>query len=300
MHRAGVMLSLTLGCARAASAPPPTEAPVAAAVCAARVARAPGAGVSYDGWRQAWQALRGDGAAAPPATEDEARARLCGDGGCLDAGPWLAEQSWDEYELLVRADLIFPRLGGALVVHAEVATGLAGRCPWADAPTLTIGDVVHLRVARADALAEYAAAAADAVTRCEPGTDGCQEACFTGEVSEVDRWFDRGSGFELLAIERVAVAPAEPERLWLDDDFRFEAQLEVGDEAVGLTGPGCGPPTAIPRVSVRQTPTCPGDRDGVIVDVHKAPRCAADEHVRARDSRPVCVATAPCLVDEPR
>lgn len=234
--------------------------------CEAEVVRGGAAGDRYPSWLAAWRALRADSsseleAPPPPTTDEDARAQLCGDGGCAGAGPWLVEHHWDD-TIVDQTDLVFA-VGGALVVHRSIGTGMAGRCAYADAVELTDGPVVRVTTASEEQTdvevdvsgdevrpcgAEGPAAQADDEGGDEEGEGDdeldeprCETACFTDDVRTVDRFYDPATGAQLLSVTRVAHPPvAGPDHVWLSDEYTFREQLAVtAPGQARVTGPGC-------------------------------------------------------------
>ncbi len=295
-----ILATLGLACTRSGERPAPA-APVTSDVSAATVVAPVGPGEAYEGWLPLWQALRGgrDGV-APPATDALAQARLCGVDGCTRNGPWLlTESAAADDDRVVRTDLAFYRDSGGLWVHAAVGGGLTGRCSWADEVTVTVGDTVHLRVRHVDSVAMYVRATPEAVVRCERGAPDCAEACFTTEVRQTERFFDLASGYELLSVTREARPPTTPGRAWLPSDFVFAEDVRVSDGKVTLRAGDRERVITVPVVNPQPTVACLGDRLSPICDVHKQPRCAADEHVRVAGCRPICAPVVPCLTTLP-
>jgi hypothetical protein len=59
------------------------------------------------------------------------------------------------------------------------------------------------------------------------------------------------------------------------------------------------PTSSSPTLSDGPTPTCPGDRTGVVCDIFLTPTCGPGQHVRVIKCRPVCADDAACLVPAP-
>lgn len=244
LHLAPILL---VACGGAGAHP---NAPAPAPACPAQIEPAPAPGVAYRGWVAAWQALRADPDASdplpPPESEAEARARLCGESGCAGAGPWLLEQTWEDDDLMVRTDLGFARADGTLLIYPEVGSGMAGRCTWSDAVTLADGAPLRLHVRREDSQMVDVRSSGDDIVPCGDTDDDCQEACFTTEVSEDDRFFDPASGRELLAIRRDAVPQAGAGPLLLPEDFVMATEISVAGGAVTVAGAGCAQTITLP------------------------------------------------------
>ena len=226
------------------------HAPAPGPACPAQIDRAPAPGVAYPGWVAAWQALRADPdlfePQVPPASEVEARARLCGDAGCPGAGPWLLEATWEDTGVMVRTDLAFARPDGTLLVYPEVGGGMAGRCVWSDEVTLTDGPSLRLHVRSEDSQMVDVRSTGDDVVPCGDVDDECMVACFSTEVSEDDRFFDPASGRELLAIHRAAAPAADAGPLLLPEEFVMATTVTVAGRAVTVTGAGCDQTLTLP------------------------------------------------------
>ena len=247
LHPVALALVLATACTRHGPKAPESGG------CEAEVGGA-SPGVRFASWRDAWAGLRADpwlhaeAEVVPPADEAEARARLCGAGGCAGAGPWLLEHVWDDSDLVDRTDLLFELGPGQLVAQPELGGGLAGRCAWSDQVELVPGPLVHV-VTRASRDTDLEVRFDDdgAMLVCGDGDDDCETACFASDVREEDRWFDPATGALVLSVVRVAHPPGDPDGAWLAEQFTFREQLTAVDARhLRLDGAGCSRTLELP------------------------------------------------------
>lgn len=290
-------LLAAVACARtpAPAVAPPVPIPVAAPpapTCPATIGGTGLVGEIHPTWLELWSSTRGAVGAIVPADEQDARRRLCGPGGCSTVGPWLLDEPAAD-GTSVRTDLAFWfGFGPRMIVVPEVGVGVPGPCGWHDRVTLVdAGELVHVRRDRERRIAVDLAIVDGGFAPCQAGTPGCAAACATEELVREDRFFDR-AGFQLLSITRSTPVPTGWPRPQLEASLPPE--LTVVDGFAHL--PECAAPVPIPRVSIEPTATCPGRLNGEICDIHIGPSCQPGEHARALDCRPICVATAGCLI----
>ncbi len=219
-----------------------------ASACEAEVTRGGPAGELHGSWRARWQALRGELDEVAPADEAAAEVALCGDGGCAGDGPWLLAHVWEDSTVVDRQDLLIRTASGELRVHAELGSGMAGRCPFSDDVTIAgAGAVIHVVVSRAlDDMVDVHVDEDGGLHACAEGEADCQVACFASAVSTTDLFFDPATGARLLAVERQAHLP-DGAPFGLTEDFAFRETLAVGaDHRVALRGPGCALDLTVP------------------------------------------------------
>jgi hypothetical protein len=195
--------------------PPPADA---APTCAAKVDRGAIEPEVYASWTAAWTALDADGMSDddPPADDQSAHDYLCSQTDCAGDGPWiLSSGGYAE-----RTYHLATKVPEGILVFANLATGMGGRCGHQPDVELTPGNPV--RVAVDDAVD-------DMFDQDEGG-----EACFATGRTFTDYFFDLDARTELLAVTREGVTQDPEAENLLTEDWHDPAPIDIGASGVRI------------------------------------------------------------------
>jgi hypothetical protein len=164
----------------------------------------------YAGWLAAFQGLssryktRNPGLPLDePKSDDEAKALLCKQLGCVGAGPWVVAVG--DASLLTELHVIVPVEGDAkkLLAFEEIGEGLGGSCAYVDQVVIKGGDPLQVHVSSADRTVVYmkkGAGAGAQLEECSKDYEGCEAACMPGEWAERDFFFDVAKKRRVVAV----------------------------------------------------------------------------------------------------
>jgi Tfp pilus assembly protein PilF len=164
-------------------------------------------GSEYAGWLVAFQGLaaryktRNPGLPLDePKSDDDAKALLCKQFGCVGAGPWVVSVG---DAVLVELHVVVPVEGDAkkLVAFEEVGEGLGGSCAYVDQVVIKGGDPLQVHVSSADRTVVYMKKGEGGqLEECNKDYDGCEAACMPGEWAERDFFFDVAKKRRVVAV----------------------------------------------------------------------------------------------------
>lgn len=205
--------------------------------CAATWDAEPTPGELHADWRSVWTAVQyGDFPEAPPASDDEIRARLCRDTPCTGAGPWIIRDG----ETFGRDHLVAPAPGGGLRLFSKLGEFMQARCTWSVSTEILGGSPLHVRTETIMDDAFDVTLDGEHVRACDPTKRGaeCSTGCFVIRVETTDRFFDLKAGVQVLSVTRPARAKKKGfDRL--DEDYVQDTRLTRDATGAVLEGGGC-------------------------------------------------------------
>lgn len=164
----------------------------------------------YAGWLAAWQGLSGRYKARNPGlpldeakSDEEAKALLCKQQGCVGAGPYVVAVG--EATVLTELHVIVPVAGDAhkLLAFEEIGEGMGGTCAYLDKVVVKGGDPLQIHVSSEDREVAYMRKGAKGeLEECSGTYDGCEAACLEGEWAERDYFFDVAKKRRVVEIEQ--------------------------------------------------------------------------------------------------